>query len=129
MPIEVPDAQVAARHVKNTAEPASKPAYGQQEAKHANGAQLKGKRGNKEAAENEKSGVEASMEGAKSQPVLPWMRVPIAIESGEGIAFHLVKGLDDRLQAALQARETFLPAWATYITVHPGALSDIIASN
>jgi hypothetical protein len=34
-------------------------------------------------------------------PVLPWMRVPILIKAGTGVAIELVAGLDPRLKQAL----------------------------
>ena len=37
----------------------------------------------------------------KSAPVLPWMRVPIAIQPGAGIPVAQVPGLDDRLRQAV----------------------------
>ncbi|GAB4815233.1 hypothetical protein N2152v2_002279 [Parachlorella kessleri] len=38
----------------------------------------------------------------KPAPVLPWMRVPIAIEASEGILLEEVHGLDPRLKAGLE---------------------------
>lgn len=40
--------------------------------------------------------------GGKPAPVLPWMRVPIAIEASEGVLLEEVQGLDPRLKAALE---------------------------
>lgn len=40
--------------------------------------------------------------GGKPAPVLPWMRVPIAIEASEGVLLEEVKGLDPQLKAALE---------------------------
>ncbi|DBA71432.1 TPA: hypothetical protein ACH3X2_011231 [Trebouxia sp. C0005] len=40
---------------------------------------------------------------AKALPVLPWMRVPISIESGTGVPLNKVKGLHPLAQEALQA--------------------------
>ena len=37
----------------------------------------------------------------RGQPVLPWMRVPVEIEAGEGVPFVHVRGMDSRLQSAL----------------------------
>ncbi len=39
----------------------------------------------------------------KALPVLPWMRVPISIESGTGIPLKKVKGLHPLALEALQA--------------------------
>lgn len=41
-------------------------------------------------------------EGGKPAPVLPWMRVPIAIEASEGVLLEEVQGLDPRLKSALE---------------------------
>jgi ATP-dependent RNA helicase DDX51/DBP6 len=35
-------------------------------------------------------------------PVLPWMKVPITIEAGTGVALEDVGGLDPRLRKALE---------------------------
>jgi len=40
---------------------------------------------------------------SKSQPVLPWMRLPIRIAAGQGVPLEDVRGLDQRLQDALTA--------------------------
>ncbi|KAL4422577.1 hypothetical protein ABPG75_008774 [Micractinium tetrahymenae] len=40
--------------------------------------------------------------GGKPAPVLPWMRVPIAIEASEGTLLEEVQGLDPRLRQALE---------------------------
>lgn len=40
--------------------------------------------------------------GGKPAPVLPWMRVPIAIEASEGNLLEEVRGLDPRLKQALE---------------------------
>lgn len=40
--------------------------------------------------------------GGKPAPVLPWMRVPIAIEASEGALLEEVQGLDPRLRRALE---------------------------
>ena len=45
-----------------------------------------------------------SAEG-KNQPVLPWMRLPIKIEAGQGVQLADVRGLDHRLQDALRTCE------------------------
>ena len=45
---------------------------------------------------------EPSKAHAKAAPVLPWMRLPISIESGEGTPLAEVRGLDPRLQARLR---------------------------
>jgi hypothetical protein len=42
----------------------------------------------------------------KPAPVLPWMRVPIAIEASEGVLLEEVQGLDARLRAALEGEAT-----------------------
>lgn len=44
----------------------------------------------------------AKAKGGKPAPVLPWMRVPIAIEASEGVLLEEVKGLDPRLKSALE---------------------------
>ena len=44
----------------------------------------------------------------KPAPVLPWMRVPIAIEASEGILLEEVHGLDPRLKVTLEGGR----AWA-----------------
>ncbi len=44
-------------------------------------------------------------EEGKNQPVLPWMRLPIKIEAGQGVPLEDVRGLDERLQTALKACE------------------------
>jgi len=45
----------------------------------------------------------------KALPVLPWMRVPISIESGTGIPLNKVKGLHPLALEALQACKPFGP--------------------
>jgi hypothetical protein len=47
----------------------------------------------------------AKCTGGKGQPILPWMRVPIEIEAGGGVALSLVDGLHANLLAGLQKRE------------------------
>lgn len=42
-------------------------------------------------------------EEGKNQPVLPWMRLPVKIEAGQGVPLEDVRGLDERLQTALKA--------------------------
>lgn len=44
---------------------------------------------------------------SKSEPVLPWMRLPIRIAAGQGVPLEDVRGLDQRLQDALTACEPF----------------------
>ena len=39
----------------------------------------------------------------KAAPVLPWMRLPISVEPGQGVRLAQVRGLDPRLRASLQA--------------------------
>lgn len=52
--------------------------------------------------------------GGKPAPVLPWMRVPIAIEASEGTLLEEVQGLDPRLRRALEGGARALTAltWA-----------------
>jgi hypothetical protein len=45
--------------------------------------------------------AEQTLPDAKG-PVLPWMRVPLKIEAGRGVAVGEVLGLDGRLAAALR---------------------------
>lgn len=52
--------------------------------------------------------TEAPVE-TKALPVLPWMRVPISIESGTGISLNKVKGLHPLALEALQACKPFGP--------------------
>jgi ATP-dependent RNA helicase DDX51/DBP6 len=40
--------------------------------------------------------------GGKPAPVLPWMRVPVAIDAADGTPLDQVRGMDPRLRAALQ---------------------------
>lgn len=40
--------------------------------------------------------------GTKAAPVLPWMRVPVSIEAGGGVALDDVRGLADILKQGLQ---------------------------
>lgn len=42
----------------------------------------------------------------KAAPVLPWMRVPVAIEASEGTPLDEVQGLDPRLRTALEGGRT-----------------------
>ncbi|EFN52499.1 hypothetical protein CHLNCDRAFT_138879 [Chlorella variabilis] len=44
----------------------------------------------------------ARKRAGKAAPVLPWMRVPIAIEASEGTLLEEVQGLDPRLRRALE---------------------------
>lgn len=44
-----------------------------------------------------------SKPSGKTAPVLPWMRVPVAIEASEGIPLEEVAGMAPALQAALHA--------------------------
>ncbi len=56
--------------------------------------------------------AEKAPEEGKNQPVLPWMRLPVKIEAGQGVPLMDVRGLDERLQDALKACE--LPARSLY---------------
>ena len=49
--------------------------------------------------------AEKAPEEGKKQPVLPWMRLPVKIEAGQGVPLKDVRGLDVRLQDALKACE------------------------
>jgi len=48
----------------------------------------------------------AKLGGGKAPPILPWMRVPIEIEGGGGVALGMVHGLHANLLAGLQKRES-----------------------
>lgn len=43
--------------------------------------------------------------GKKAEPVLPWMRLPIRIEAGQGVPLADVSGLELRLRQRLEACE------------------------
>lgn len=43
----------------------------------------------------------SAKDGTVKTPVLPWMRVPVTIEAGSGVALNQVNGLDSRLLTAL----------------------------
>ncbi len=57
------------------------------------------------AAEKGIGGTGKLLADGKNQPVLPWMRLPIKIEAGQGVPLEDVRGLDSRLQDALKACE------------------------
>lgn len=48
--------------------------------------------------------------GGKPAPVLPWMRVPVAIEASEGILLEEVRGLEPRLRGALEGAGLGVPS-------------------
>ena len=55
------------------------------------------------AAEASDDQPQAKAKAGKGAPVLPWMRLPLNIEPGTGVALESVKGLDARLLASLRA--------------------------
>lgn len=61
--------------------------------------------------------------GGKPAPVLPWMRVPIAIEASEGTLLEEVQGLDPRLRLALEGGPGTVPSsgWVWLMIAAPGS--------
>ena len=91
--------------VEQTAEVASPsaPATGQTESpEDGPGAALAAERATA-AAEGSDEQPQRKAKAGKGAPVLPWMRLPIDIEPGTGVALEGVKGLDARLLAGLRA--------------------------
>ncbi len=56
-----------------------------------------------------REGEEAEAPAASKAPSLPWMRVPISIQQGTGVALADVGGLAPALATALRSRECFVP--------------------
>ena len=55
---------------------------------------------------------------AKAAPVLPWMRLPISIEAGQGTPMEDVRGLDPRLRACLRAGPSGMLPWLCGASQH-----------
>jgi ATP-dependent RNA helicase DDX51/DBP6 len=62
---------------------------------------------------------------ARAAPVLPWMRVPLAVDPADGVPLDAVGGLDPRLAAALRAAgvEALFPAQAAVWRATAGGAS------